>query len=69
MDGVNRRGTHRGQTPTVGAFGYGFTPNTNILSQTGNMLANPGAGKTQGNTGSIGFTYVRGSRTRRGPTS
>ncbi len=39
----------------------GFTPNTNILSQTGNMLANPGAGKTQGNTGSIGFTYVRGS--------
>jgi hypothetical protein len=38
--------------------------NIAILSQTGNMLANPGGTNgtaTQGNTGSIGFTYVRGS--------
>ena len=61
---VSTDATPQGQAPTVGAFGYGFTPNTSILSQTGNMLANPGGTNgtaTQGNTGSIGFTYVRGS--------
>ena len=60
----------------------GFTPNTNILSQTGTMLGNAGSFLASGgpfgnaapgslsnfgtpgplhNSGSIGFTYVRGS--------
>ena len=32
-----------GEAPMVSAFGYGFTPNTNILSQTGTMLSNAGS--------------------------
>ena len=53
----------------------GLTPNTNILSQTGTMLGNAGGflasgsgpltnvggGNALHNSGSIGFTYVRGS--------
>ena len=53
----------------------GLTPNTNILSQTGTMLGNAGGFLASGsgpltnvgggtalhNSGSIGFTYVRGS--------
>ena len=64
-----------GEAPMVSAFGYGFTPNTNILSQTGTMLGNAGGflasgsgpltnvggGNALHNSGSIGFTYVRGS--------
>ena len=53
----------------------GYTPNTNILSQTGTMLGNAGGflagngntltnvggGNALHNSGSFGFTYVRGS--------
>ena len=53
-----------GEAPMVSAFGYGFTPNTNILSQTGTMLGNAGSflasGGPFGNAGPGSLTNIGG---------